>query len=77
MPKKYFADQFDDEEMLLLFRKHPIVMRLEIIIASVLLLLGTLPALIKPTYLFFFGGLAVGAFIGFFGYVLCLDRLVF
>ena len=65
MPKKYFTDQFDDEEMLLLFRKHPIVMRKEIVISSVLLLLGTLPALIKPTYLFFFGGLAVGAFLAF------------
>jgi hypothetical protein len=60
MAHKYFTDQFEDEEMLLLFRKHPIVMRREIVIASVLLLLGTIPALIKPTYLFFFGGLAVG-----------------
>jgi Bacterial PH domain len=57
---KYFSDQFDDEEMLLLFRKHPVVMRKAIVIGSVLLLLGTLPALVKPTYAFFFGGLAVG-----------------
>lgn len=60
MAHKYFTDQFEDEEMLLLFRKHPIVMRKDIIVASVLLLLGTLPALVKPTYLFFFGGLAIG-----------------
>jgi hypothetical protein len=60
MADKYFSDQFEDEEMLLLFRKHPIVMRREIVIASVLLLLGTVPALIKPTYAYFFGGLAVG-----------------
>lgn len=60
MANKYFSEQFEDEEMLLLFRKHPIVMRREIVIASVLLLLGTIPALIKPTYLFFFGGLAIG-----------------
>ncbi len=60
MPHKYFEDQFDDEEMLYLFRKHPVVMRRAIIIASVLLLLGTLPALVQPTYLFFFGGLGIG-----------------
>jgi uncharacterized membrane protein YdbT with pleckstrin-like domain len=41
------------------------VMRREIIISSVLLLLGTIPALIKPTYLFFFGGLAIGFVLAF------------
>lgn len=65
MAVKYFKDQFDDEEMLLLFRKHPIVMRRAIVIASVMLLLGTLPALVKPTYLFFFGGLAIGFILAF------------
>ena len=65
MANKYFTEQFDDEEMLLLFRKHPIVMRREIVIASLLLLAGTLPALVKPTYLFFFGGLAIGFLLAF------------
>jgi hypothetical protein len=65
MTTKYFTEQFDDEEMLLLFRKHPIVMRSEIVIASVLMLLGTVPALIKPTYMFLFTGLAVGFFLAF------------
>lgn len=60
MPYKYFADQFDDEEVLLLFRKHPVVMRKAIVTASVMLLLGTLPALVKPTFLVFFGGLGAG-----------------
>jgi Bacterial PH domain len=60
MAIKYFPDQFDDEEMLLLFRKHPIVMRKAIIFASIALLLGTIPALIKPTYEVFFGGLGLG-----------------
>lgn len=60
MSHKYFEDQFDDEEMLYLFRKHPVVMRKAILIGSVLLLLGTLPAFIKPTYLFLFGGLGIG-----------------
>ena len=26
-PEKYFEDQFDDEEVLYVFRKHPVVMR--------------------------------------------------
>jgi uncharacterized membrane protein YdbT with pleckstrin-like domain len=65
MSQKYFADQFDDEEMMLLFRKHPIVMRKQIIIASLLMLAGTLPALVKPTYAMFFGGLAIGFTLAF------------
>jgi Bacterial PH domain len=60
MAHKYFEDQFDDEEMLLLFRKHPVVMRKAIIVASIALLLGTIPALIKPTFEVFFGGLGIG-----------------
>jgi hypothetical protein len=58
--KKYFSDQFDDETMLLMFRKHPVVMRKEILIASVVLLLGVIPALVVPTYAVFFGGLGSG-----------------
>lgn len=65
MPQKYFEDQLDDEEMLLLFRKHPVVMRKELIIASVLLLLGTLPSFVKPEYSYFFGGLGVGFLLAF------------
>ena len=60
MPTKYFPDQFDDEEMLLLFRKHPIVMRRAIIVASLALLVSVLPALIWPTFTVFFGGLGIG-----------------
>ena len=63
--KKYFSDQFDDEAMLLMFRKHPVVMRKEILIASVLLLLGVIPALIVPTYAVFFGGLGLGFTLSF------------
>ena len=65
MAEKYFEDQFDDEEMLLLFRKHPVVMRRAIIVASVALLIGVLPALVWPTYLVFFGGLAGGFILAF------------
>src|SRR6266404_6282755 len=57
---KYFKEQFDDEEVRLVFRKHPIVMRKGLILASFGLLAGMIPALIKPEYSYFFGGLAGG-----------------
>lgn len=62
MPKKYFEDQYDDEEVKMVFRKHPVVMRKGLIIASVALLVGVIPAAVKPELGFgaFFGGLAVG-----------------
>ena len=41
--KKYFDDQFDDEDVLFVFRKHPIVMRKGLII-------GLAAWLIGPTY---------------------------
>lgn len=59
-PKKLFKEQFDDEEVLLVFRKHPVVMRKGLIVSSLALLLGTIPALIKPEFSWFFGGLAAG-----------------
>lgn len=58
--KKDFADQFEDEEVLFLFRKHPIVMRKGLIISMLALLAGTLPALVKPELSYFYGGLAFG-----------------
>lgn len=60
MARKYFADQFDDEEMLYLFRKHPIIMRKALIFGSLFLLAGVVPSLIWPTFQVFFGGLALG-----------------
>lgn len=57
---KSFPEQFDDENMLLLFRKHPVVMRKQIIIASILLVAGVLPSLVKPEFIVFFGGLGAG-----------------
>ena len=39
---KYFADQFDDETVLFVFRKHPVVMRKGLIIAALGLLAGPL-----------------------------------
>jgi len=62
---KYFKEQFDDEEVLLVFRKHPVVMRKGLILFMLALLLGTIPALVKPQYSYFFGGLAAGFILGF------------
>lgn len=42
MSHKYFEDQFDDEEVLLVFRKHPIVMRKGLLLACVCVLIGPL-----------------------------------
>lgn len=61
---KHFKEQFDDEEVLLVFRKHPIVMRKGLIISMFGILLGCIPALIKPDYSYFFGGLAAGFVLG-------------
>lgn len=57
---KSFEDQLEDEEVLFVFRKHPIVMRKGLIISMIAILLGTVPALIKPEMSYFFGGLAGG-----------------
>lgn len=64
--EKYFADQFDNEEVLLVFRKHPVVMRKGLVLALIGPLLGVIPAAIKPTLGFgvFFGGLGVGFLLG-------------
>lgn len=59
---KYFPDQFDDEEVLYVFRKHPIVMRKGIVWGSLGLLIGPLYTLIltyakphnPPTMTFFY-----------------------
>lgn len=58
--KKLFADQYDDEEVLYVFRKHPVVMRKGLVFAMLALLVGVIPALIKPELSYFYGGLAVG-----------------
>jgi hypothetical protein len=57
---KHFKEQFDDEEVQLVFRKHPVVMRKGLIFSSLALLVCVLPALVKPIYLVFFGGLIGG-----------------
>ncbi len=59
---KYFPDQFDDEAVLYVFRKHPIVMRKGLIWGSIGLLVGPLYTLIltyvhasnPPSMMFFY-----------------------
>lgn len=60
MPTKYFDDQLDDEDVLFVFRKHPVVMRKGLVVGMIAILLGTIPSLIKPEYVYLFGGLAGG-----------------
>src|SRR3954462_9916527 len=71
-PVKYFADQFDDEEVLYVFRKHPIVMRKGLIIGLSAWLVGPVYTL-ALTYLrpnnypsigFFFGSLVASIVLG-------------
>lgn len=64
MSQKYFEDQFDDEEVLFVFRKHPVVMRRGLIFGLLAMLLGTVPALFNPSYAVYFIGLAIGAGVG-------------
>lgn len=64
MSVKYFADQFDDEEVLYVFRKHPVVQRKGLVYGMLGILAGTIPGLIKPEYSWFFGGLAGGLVLG-------------
>lgn len=68
--KKHFKEQFDEEDTLLVFRKHPIVMRKGLIVASFGMLIGPLYTLIltyvdksSPPTLGFFGLSVVVSFI--------------
>ncbi len=65
-PQKYFEDQFDDEEVLFVFRKHPIVMRKGLVFGMLGPLVGVIPAAVKPDlgFVAFFGGLAIGCILG-------------
>lgn len=63
---KHFDDQFDDEDVLFIFRKHPVVMRKGLVFGLFGPLLGVIPAAINPNIGFgwFFGGLAIGCLLG-------------
>ena len=64
MAEKRFPDQFDDEEVLFVFRKHPVVMRRGLILGMMAILVGTLPSLFNPTYATYLIGLACGLVLG-------------
>jgi hypothetical protein len=64
MPERYFADQFEDEDVLFVFRKHPVIMRKGLIFGMLAILLGVIPSLVKPEYSVFFGGLIAGVLLG-------------
>jgi uncharacterized membrane protein YdbT with pleckstrin-like domain len=63
---KYFPDQLDDEEVLMVFRKHPVVMRKGLVLCMLGPLLGVIPAAVKPElgFTWFFGGLIAGIVLG-------------
>jgi hypothetical protein len=70
-PEKLFPDQLDGEEVLFIFRKHPIVMRKGLVFGMFGPLIGILPTAIWPTLGFgwffagLFGGIALGVLIFF------------
>lgn len=71
-PHKYFADQFEDEEVLYVFRKHPIVMRKGLIIGMMAWLVGPVYTLALtylrpndyPSVTFFFMSLVLSIVFG-------------
>ncbi|MEI7632511.1 MAG: PH domain-containing protein [bacterium] len=69
MAHKYFADQYEDEEVLMVFNKHPIVMRKGLIFGMSAIALGTIPSFIWVTfeslYLGLLGGLGLGLLVFF------------
>jgi hypothetical protein len=75
-PDKLFKEQFDDEEVLLVFRKHPVVMRKGLVLASIGILLpvlyiGALTVIFKnnpdriPSITVFFGSVGLGFVLAF------------
>lgn len=73
-PQKYFSDQFDDEEVLFVFRKHPIVMRKGLIFGMGFWVVGPIYTTIltyarpdnPPTLTFFFLSMLFSVIIGIF-----------
>ena len=62
--KQFFKGQYDDEEVLYVFRKHPVVMRRGLFYFMLAVLAGTFPTFIKPEPAYFYGGLAAGFGLG-------------
>ncbi len=67
MSDKQFEEQLDNEEVLFLFRKHPVVMRKGLIVGLFGPVVGIIPVAIWPQlgYNAFFFGLGAGILLGF------------
>ncbi len=63
---KDFKGQYANEEVLMVFRKHPVVMRKGLILFMLCILLGTVPSFIKPELSYFYAGIAGGVVLGLF-----------
>jgi hypothetical protein len=63
---KYFEDQFDNETVVYVFHKHPIVMRKGLVLGLLGPLVGIIPAAVRPElgFVVFFGGLIAGVLLG-------------
>ena len=59
-----FRGQYEGEEVLYMFRKHPVVMRKGLIIFMIAILLGTIPSFIKPELSYFYIGIGSGLLLG-------------
>jgi hypothetical protein len=59
-----FKGQYDNEDVLYMFRKHPVVMRKGLILFMLAILLGTVPSFIVPEMVYFYGGLLGGLLLG-------------
>jgi len=59
-----FRGQYEDEEVLFVFRKHPVVMRRGLVLFMLAILLGTIPSFINPTLSYFYWGISAGFVLG-------------
>ena len=64
MAKLGFKGQYENEEVLYAFRKHPVVMRRGLIYFMFAILLGTVPSFIKPELSYFYIGIGAGFALG-------------
>ncbi|MFT4532553.1 MAG: putative membrane protein YdbT with pleckstrin-like domain [Candidatus Saccharimonadales bacterium] len=64
MANTSFKGQYEGEEVLLVFRKHPVVMRKGLIIFMFAILLGTVPSFINPELSYFYAGIGGGFLLG-------------
>lgn len=73
MENQEFAGQFEDEEVLLTFRRHPVVMRKGFILLMIAILIGALVGMFRSTnltsitqfYVLFFSPVLIAMIIGF------------